>query len=110
MKNNIKQWIVFRRILFFLFILFLINYFSVQSGYYENKIHNKTILTEEQKIKFEEDVKNGLDVELNDYIEEKNIDTSNAFNKLGQKIGEGIDNFINNKVIKLMEFIGKLFK
>ena len=109
MKNNIKEWIVFKRVLFFLFLLFLINYFSVQSGYYEKKVYDKMILTEEQKQAFEEDVSNGLDVDLTDYLEDDYVDTSNTASRLGQKIGDELDDFINHKVIKVMEAIGSLF-
>lgn len=110
MKNSIKEWIVFKRVLFFLFIIFLINYFSVQSGYYEKKVYDRMILTEEQREAFEEDVSNGLEVDLTDYLEDNYVDTSNTTSKLGQTIGNGVDDFINNKVIKVMEAIGSLFK
>lgn len=109
MKEN-KIWLSFKRIIIFLFILFLINYFSVKSGYYESKIRENTIITEEKIKEFEEDVKNGNYVDLKDYTESDYVDTSNKLNIIGYKLGEGVDDFINNKVTKILKTIGNLFK
>lgn len=108
MKEN-KIWLNFKRIIIFLFILFLINYFSVKSGYYESKIRENTIITEEKIKEFEEDVKNGDYVDIKDYTESNYVDTSNKLNSIAYNLGEGIDDFINNKVTKILKNISKLF-
>ena len=41
-------------IMIFLFIIFLILYISGEAGYYEYKVHTKTILTEEAIKEFED--------------------------------------------------------
>lgn len=110
MKNCIKSWNIFKRVLFILFIMFLINYFSVQSGYYEKTLYDKTVTTEEKRLEFEEDIKNGEMIDMKDYVSDDYVDTSNGMDLLGQRIGNGLDDFINNKVIKVMEFFGNLFK
>ncbi len=110
MKNNKKQWIWFRRILILLFIIFLINYFSVQTGYYQNKIYERTVLTEEGKREFENDIQNGLELDVRDYITDEYVDTTNGFDKVGRKLGEEVDDFINHKVVKIMNFFSKFFQ
>lgn len=110
MKNNKKAWIIFKRIMAVLFIIFLISYFQVERGNYNNDLRNKTILTEEKIKEFEEDVRNGEYVDIKDYTEIEYIDASNTLSNLGYNIGEGIDDFINNKVVKVLNFIGNLFK
>lgn len=110
MKNSKKAWIIFRRITTLLFIIFLINYFQVESGNYKNEINNKTILTEEKIKEFENDVRNGNFVDIKDYTEETYIDTSTPITNLGYNIGEGVNDFINNKVVKFFNYIGSFFK
>lgn len=109
MKNSKKEWDVFKRILFFLFIIFLINYFSVSTGYYEKQITNKTILTEEKIKEFEEDVKNNEYVDIKDYVSDDYVDTSSVGGDLGYKVSETINDFVTNKAIKVVKVLGKLF-
>lgn len=110
MKNSKKAWLVFRRITLLLFIIFLINYFQVESGNYKNEMAKKTILTEEKIKEFEEDVKNGDYIDIKDYTEVNYIDTSTPLTELGYTIGEGVNDFINNKVVKFFNYIGSFFK
>ncbi len=110
MKNSKKAWIVFRRITLVFFITFLINYFQVESGNYKNTANQKTILTEEKIKEFEEDVKNGEYVDIKNYTETNYIDTSTPITDIGYSIGEGVNDFINNKVVKFFNYIGSFFK
>lgn len=103
MKNSIKAWIIFRRILLLLFLFFLINYFQAESN--NNLLTQKTILTEEQIRKFEEDVKNGEFVDIKDYTSVNNIDTSNSVSNLGYNLGNGISEFFGVKVVDFIDFI-----
>lgn len=110
MKNSKKAWIIFRRITLLLFVVFLINYYQVESGNYKNAAHQKSILTEEKIREFEADVKNGKYVDLKDYTEDYYVDTSTPITDIGYSIGCGVDNFINNKVVKFFSYIGSFFK
>lgn len=110
MKNNKKAWIVFRRITLLLFVIFLINYFQVESGNYKDEFNKKTILTEEKIKEFEEDVKNGEFIDIKNYTETNYIDTSTPLTDLGYYIGEEVNDFINNKVVKFFNYIGKFFQ
>lgn len=104
MKNSVKAWIIFRRILLLLFLFFLINYYQAESS--NNIVTQKTILTEEQIKEFEKDVKNGEFVDIKDYTSANNIDTSNTVSDLGYNLGKGISEFFGVKVVDFINFIG----
>ena len=103
MKNSVKAWIVFRRILFILFIFFIINYFQAESN--NNLLTKKTILTEEQIKEFESDVKNGKFVDIKDYTSINTVDTSNSISNIGYELGNEISEFFGVKIIDFIEFI-----
>ena len=109
MKNSKKAWIIFKRCLFILFIAFLINYFSVSSGYYESQINKKTTLTNEKIKEFETDVKNGEYVDIKDYVTDEYVDTSSPMSKVGYNLSELINDFITDKTVKIFKFLGQFF-
>ena len=75
----------------FLLIFFLFIYVVGGSGFYEYKLNEKKILTEEEILKFENDVKNGISVDINDYLEDANRNYDNAFTKINRKISHYIN-------------------
>lgn len=104
MKNSIKAWLVFKRIIILLFIFFLINYYQAENNNYNT---NKTILTEEKIKEFEEDVKNGNYIDIKKYTEDTYVETSNSFSNLGYNLGKNITDFFSVKLVDFFEFIGK---
>lgn len=74
MKNNI-----FRGILVLFFLIYLILVFAVKFGYYESKETKVKTLTEEQVLKFEEDIKNGKEVDIEKYIVDEVTDYTSPF-------------------------------
>lgn len=110
MKSTKKTWIKFRRLLLFLFIIYLINYFQVESGNYIDEYREKTILTEQSIKEFEKDVQNGQYVDIKDYTTNNNVDTSTPITDLGYNIGCQVDNLLNEKVAKFFNYIGGFFK
>lgn len=104
MKNSRQAWLVFKRILFILFIFFTINYYQAENNNYASQ---KTILTEEKIKEFEEDVKNGNFVDIKNYTEDTYIETSNSFSNIGYNLGSYITEFFGVKLVDFFEFIGK---
>ena len=96
-------------ILLFLFVAFLIMNISKQTIFYEYKAYNKTKLTKEAMKKFENDVSKGLDVSLNDYVEDDYKDYSNIISKTGSSINKGIELFMNKGIKKTLKVLKKLF-
>lgn len=72
MKNNL-----FKAIFLLSLTIFVASYFIEETGYYDYKLQEKTILTNEQIKKFEEDIKNGKEVDIESYLKENEKDYSN---------------------------------
>lgn len=108
MEEN-KQKDKFMIVLTILFIIFLIIYYSTEKGYYEYKVHNKTVLTNENIKKFEEDIDKGLDVSINDYLVSNYTDYSNSLTDLGYNIGNFAEKFMKVGIKKTLKLLGALF-
>ena len=75
----------FGKLLILLFFLFIVFYAMTQSGYYESNLSKKTMLTERKIRKFEEDIKNGKTINIDDYYVQKKVDYSSFASNLGKK-------------------------
>ena len=102
-KNYFLKFIVIS------FIIFLIIYFTKETGYYEYKLYTKTKLTEESIYKFEQDIKNNKDLTLNDYVVNEYVDYSNSFSNAGCKLGNLIENIMNLCIKKSLKLLSDLF-
>lgn len=109
MKNNITTWIVFKRTISILFIIFIILYFQVETGI-NNPLKEKTIITQENIEKFEKDVKNGEFIDIKNYTETKHIDTSNFISNAGYTISNKASRLIGKELKDFFKFVGKLIK
>ena len=109
MKNNHTAWVVFKRIITFLFIVYIILYFQVETGI-NSDIKNKTIITQENIEKFEEDIKNGEYIDIKNYTEYNEVDTSNIISDTGYIISQKASNFFGKELVEFFKFIGKLVK
>ena len=109
MKNSKTAWIVFRRILSFLFIIFMILYFQVETGLV-SEARTKSIITQENLKKFEEDIKNGEYIDIKNYTEDNIVNTQNIMSDTGYFISTKTTNFFGKELSKILKFIGKLIK
>jgi len=107
MKKDKKNKI-YKFIFGLFFMSFLVIYFSELTGYYEYQNYQKTSLTEEQIKKFEEDVKNGNKVDINEYLVVNNKKYNNTLSKLASKLSDGISKIVNNGVEYTFKYISKL--
>ena len=92
-----------------LFLVFLAYYIAYASGYYEAKITRKATITQEKLEQFEEDVKDGKEIDINDYVENDSIDYSSPVSRLGNGISSGIDSLMGGGVTDFFNFLGKMF-
>ena len=100
----------FKLILLVLFAIYITVFISNKYGYYEYQKLKQVTLTQEQIKKFEEDVKNGVNVEIEDYLVDvnRNYQTNlsqaglNLSNFLSKTIGKGINGFFGyiNKLVE----------
>jgi hypothetical protein len=105
MKKN--KW--FTVILGILFICFLGLYIAYRSGYYEAKVSRKAIITEEKIKEFEQDVKDGKDINIKDYVNDTHYDYSSPMSRLGNSIATKIDKIMGGGVSDFFNFLGMLF-
>lgn len=96
---------VFRIIFLTLVFLFIGLYFASNSGYIDYQARNKTILTEEQIRKFENDVKENKPIDIENYITDKEEEYDNSISRLSLKlsntIGETFEKALNYIFSKL---------
>lgn len=84
MKNKIIKYVLLSVVFTFLILYFF------GGRIYDYKLKEKKVLTEEQIKKFEEDVKNGIEIDINDYII-KDKDYSNSITKINGEISNIIE-------------------
>lgn len=106
-KKNKKNYFV--KVFFLFFIFFIIIYLSNEVGYYDYKAYNKSKLTKDAIVRFENDVKEGKDVSVNDYIEQTSVNYENVFSETGNEIGILLENFMNSKLKETFDILKKLF-
>ncbi len=104
-----KEKNILLKITLFLFVIFLILYICKETGFYEYKAHNKANLTNEALKKFENDINEGKDVSLKDYIVDEQIDYSNKVSNIGYNIGNTVEKFMNDGIKKTLKVISALF-
>lgn len=100
MKYKIFKWSFV-----FLLVIFLTLYFSQLTGYYEYQNYQKMVMTEEQIMQFEQDIKDGKEVDIKDYVVNINRDYDNSLSNLGMNISNIISNTVKNGIIKLFSGI-----
>ena len=98
---------VFRSTVVILFAIFLTMFVSNKYGYYEYKKQEQVTLTAEQIKQFEEDVKNGKNIDLENYLEKTNKNYQTKFSQLGLNISNSIADPIEKGVNKFFGYISK---
>lgn len=96
---------------FFLLLMtfaFVVSYIIYETGYYEYKLQNRTVLTKEQMEQFEKDVEEGKDVSLNDYLVETEVDYSNRLTDTTVKISNKVNLYFKKGVELVFRQVNKL--
>lgn len=113
MKKETKHKLshrIFYISMFILFITFITLYISQATGYYEYEQSRKTAFTEEQIAKFEQDVRDGKEIDINDYLENTNKDYQNNISKFALNISEGISKYVKMGVEGLFTVVSKVIE
>ena len=109
MKLETKQKLgnkIFGKVLFILFLAFLTLYVSQAAGYYEYQNSKKTSFTQEQIDKFEQDVKDGKEIDITDYITNTNKDYQNKLSASALSISEIISKYTKGGIEKIFTALG----
>ena len=105
-KKNKGSWIL--KLLRVLFILYISLTIAISTGYYEAKLSEKTTITNEAIKQFEEDVRNGKNVDINDYLTDNYQDYSNQTTKAGYAFSSSIERFMSigiNEEVNIFKMI-----
>ncbi|MBQ6281914.1 MAG: hypothetical protein IJK66_00055 [Bacilli bacterium] len=99
---------VFRTVMIFLFVIFLTIYFSNSIGYYEYGMHKKIELTNEEIKRFEDDVKNNKEIDVEDYQKNTIKDYSNEISKISLSISNFASKYIKKGINGVFKAIDKM--
>ena len=105
---KINKFIKFVSLILMFSFLFLI--IASESGYYEYEIAQNTRLTEESIKRFEEDVEQGKNIDINDYVVTKKTDYNNSISLLGNKVSEKIEDTISKGLSFIFNYLSKEIK
>jgi hypothetical protein len=92
-KKHRNLFLVFIEISFFIFIII---YILGISGYYETQLHEKTVYTSKQIEQFEQDVKDGKEVDINSYVNNETKNYNNNYTEAGDKLGRFVNGIMAN--------------
>lgn len=90
--------------------IFLCSYFIEMSGYYEYNLQNRKNLTEEQMKQFEEDVKEGKEIDIDSYLKETTIDYSNQLTRTTSEASIKLNNYLKSFLSNTFDILGKFIK
>ena len=91
-------------------LIFLFSYFLEYSGYYEYNLHSKKNLTENQMALFEEAVKKGESIDLNNYLSETSIDYSNSLTRTTSQANLKLNEYLIKILTGSFDVLGKFIK
>lgn len=99
---------IFRFIFLILFITYTAIFIMVKLGYYEYSNYTKKVFTEEQIRKFEEDIKNGVALDINEYmVEQKEVITKK---QLGTKVSKFIGVCSRKTIEEIFKLLNKVIE
>lgn len=84
---------IFKFTMLILFVIFIALFITQSSGYYDFYEHQKTVLTDEARKKFEEDVKKGEKVDINNYMTTVKKEYGNKISNQGLNLSKAIDKY-----------------
>ena len=96
---------VFKGIILLLIVSFLGLYYAYSNGYYEKRQKDKIMLTNESIEKFEQDLKNGKDISLEDY-KVKDEDYSTRTSKFSLNISNKATHIVDSAIKYIFKKLG----
>lgn len=94
----------------FLFLAYSVLYLSEGAGYFEYEQHRNMVLTNEKIKEFEEDVKNGKNIDIGNYVESKAKDYSNSVSNFGLDVSKFVNTVVTDGLNSFFSFLGNAGK
>lgn len=89
-------------------VTFICSYVVSQSGYYEYNLQSKKNLTEKEIKQFENDIKEGKDVDITDYMKDKTVDYSNILTRTTVKVSTTINKYLKKTIESVFKILNSL--
>lgn len=99
----------FLKILGCLFVIFMALYIANMSGYYEGKVRDRVIITEEGIKEFEEKVQNCETIDITSFLDNERIDYSSSMSNFGDNVTESIESVVVNGMNFVSDILKSLF-
>lgn len=99
---------VFRISFIILFAVYLTIYVSNKYGYYEYQKHEQVTLTQEQIKKFEQDVKAGKEIDIENYVGDVNKNYQTKLSQVGLNVSNGLANIVKTGVDGFFKYINSI--
>lgn len=100
-----KKYNTFKIIFCIFLFIYLVLFFSSYTGYYEYNNYKKTRLTNEQIKKFEKDIKDGKELDIEEYLVIDKYSYKTNLSTLTIKISEGISSIVTYGVKSTFKYI-----
>lgn len=97
------------KILGVLFIIFMALFIANTSGYYESKIRDRVIITEEGIKEFEEKLSNGEEIDITSFLNNEREDYTSNMSNLGESVTVGIENVVSSGINIISDIVKSLF-
>lgn len=113
MKKEDKEKIyngIFKIAFIILSVSFITLYISNSTGYFEYHQRQNVILTDEKIKQFEEDVKNGVNLDLESYLENTKKNYNNKTSKLGLFLSNKIGEYAKKGIEIAFKFLNDFIK
>lgn len=81
-----------------LFIFYVILLLAQSQGYYKNRNEKAKVLTEEQISNFEEDIRNGKDIDVKKYVLYEDKDYSNSVSSNIYRVSLKLENAVDSAI------------
>lgn len=108
-ENKVKlRTKVFRIMVTILFFIFLTIFLSNKYGYYEYKKHEQVVLTETQIRNFEQDVKDGKEIDIDSYLKEVNPNYQTKLSQAGLNVSNSVAKVVKDGVESFFKGLNKL--
>lgn len=107
-KHEKTYYSIFKFFFIVLLITFLALYISQSTGYYEYEQHKKIVLTEKKIKQFEEDIKAGKNLDIENYLENKTTNYQNKISKTGYNISSSIGKYVRLGIKETFGLLNKL--
>lgn len=97
---------IFKVIFICFFLAFIVSYVIEKTGYYEYKLQNKTVMTNEAMARFEKDLKEGKDVRKEDYVVSTEKDYTSTLTRSTNKVSTKVNIILKKGIEGVFKVLG----